>query len=110
MKYLNLDQDTLIIIDRYFKSRFSFVQTNNIQIEIDNIFPWTYEFNSEDIQIMFEDLQKEMTLKYYVPKYILSSPIKFINYIFKKIPNLENYYLKPYHTHGFFRTYYLVHR
>ena len=110
MKYLKLDQDTLIIIDEYFKSRFVFAQKNIIEINIDNIFPWNFEFNSEDIQIMFEDLQKELSLKYYVPKFYLTSPIKFINYVFKTITNLENYYLKPHETHGFFRTYYLVHR
>ena len=105
-----LDQDTLKIIDSFFNSRFAFYQLNESEIELYSIFPWNHDFNSDDIQIMFEDLQKEIMLKYYIPKQYIKTPIKFLNYVFKQIHSLKYYYLKPYSTIGIFRTYYLEQR
>ena len=110
MKYILLDQISLKVIDNFFNSSFANFQLNDIAIELYYIFPWTHCFNSDDIQLMFEDLQKEIDLQYYVPKKYLKTPIKFLNFILKQIPNLSNYYLKPYSTTGFFRTYYLEQR
>ena len=112
MKYLDLDQNTLEIIDDVFNSKFSYFQFNEIDEppEIKNIFQWSNDFNSEDIKIMLEDLKKEIHLEFYIPKQYLISPIKFLNYIMKKIQSLNNYYLNPYQTKGIFRTYYLKDR
>ena len=110
MKYLELDQESLKIIDSFFNSRFAYLQLNDIPIIMHNIFPWNHDFNSEDIQIMYEDLQSELYLENYIPKLYLVSPIKFLNYVMKHIPNLRHYYLKPYTTRGFFRSFFLVDR
>lgn len=110
MKYLNLDQATLKVIDDFFNSTFSYYQLNQEPVELYRIFPWTYDFNHADVCIMLEDLKKEIDLKYYIPKQYLLSPIKFLNYIMKQLPNLREYYLNPNKTSGIFRTYYLKFR
>ena len=110
MKYLQLDQTTLKIIDSFFNNKFAYSQLNEITVNLYNIFPWTYDFNSEDIRIMFEDLQREIYLQYYVPKKYLKSPIMFLNFVMKQIPCLRNNYLKPYNTKQIFRLYYFEHR
>ena len=110
MKFLPLDQSTLKIIDIFFNSKFAFIQLNECNVDLYSIFPWTHDFNSEDIEIMFEDLKKEMYLSNYVPKTYLKTPISFLNFVFKQIPNLSGFYLKPNTTVGIFRTYYLQHR
>ena len=110
MKYLPLDQVTLEIIDSFFNSKFAYFQLNETSVELYSIFPWTHDFNSEDIQIMFEDLQKEIKLHHYVPKHYMKTPILFLNFILKQIPNLSRVYLNPYKTTGFFRIYYLEQR
>ena len=111
MKYLLLDQETLQIIDEYFNSTFfAFSQFNEKQIELYDIFPWTHDFNSEDIQIMFEDLQKQIYLDNYIPKKYLKTPVKFLNYVMKQIPSLKDHYLKPQQSCVYFRTYLLIDR
>ena len=110
MKYIPLDQSTLKRIDHSFNSMFEHHLLDQISIDLYSIFPWTHDFNSEDIQIMFEDVQRELYLENYVPKRYLKTPIKFLNFILKQIPNLTTVYLKPYCTNGIFRTYYLEQR
>lgn len=110
MKYLPLDQTTLHVIDDFFNSKFAYSQITEITPELYFIFPWTHDFNSDDLQIIFEDLQKEIYLDNYVPKKYLKSAITFLNFILKQIPNLSTYYLKPNTTVGYFRTYYLEYR
>ena len=110
MKYLHLDQLTLTVIDSFFNSKFAYSQLNEIIVEMYSIFPWSHDFNSEDIRIMFEDLQKELYLQNYVPKQYLKSPIMFLNFVMKQIPNLRFIYLKPYNNKQMFRTYYLEDR
>ena len=110
MKYLRLDQVTLEVIDTFFNSMFSYYQINNKDVELYSIFPWNHDFNSMDIQIMFEDLQNELYLSNYFPKRYLKSPIIFLNSVMKRISNLSMLYLKPYKTTGIFRTYYLEYR
>ena len=108
MKYLDFDQDTVIIIDDCFNSNFMYFKLNRINVQPDmySIFPWSHDFNNEDVEIMFEDLKNELEIKYYVPKQYRSS-IKFLNYVMKQIPNLRDYYIKPRQTYGIFRKYYL---
>ena len=110
MKFKKLDQETLKLIDSFFNSNFSIYQINERYVDLYNIFPWTHNFNSEDIKLMFEDLQKEINLHNYIPNRYLKSPIKFLNYIMSNILNLKNYYLKPFKTHGIFRLFYLEYR
>ena len=110
MKYLQLDELTLKVVDKFFNSRFENYMLNEQSVELYNIFPWTYDFNSEDIELMFEDLQKDIYLQNYVPKRYLKTPITFLNFILKQIPNLNTVYLKPYNTKKHFRNYYLKQR
>ena len=100
---------TLKVIDSFFNSRFSHFQVIQIQ-DVYSLFPWNHDFNSEDIEIMFEDLQREINLQNYVPKKYFKGPIMFLNFIMKQIPNLRDQYLKPCNTQQFFRTYYLEYR
>lgn len=107
MKFLPLDQDTLRIIDKCFNSNFSHYSMNNDIVDLSIIFPWRYDFNSDDIEPMFEELKSELSLSYYVPKNKMKSPIIFLNYVMNSISSLKYYYLKPSRTHGLFRKYYL---
>lgn len=109
MFYIPLENDFYTTVDSYFKSRFEYAQNNTLQPEC--IFEnWTHPVNHADLEIMFEDLQREMKLEYYMPKKYRKGPIQFLNYLYKKTHCLQHYYISPVQKYGIFRQYEIKHR
>ena len=104
MKYLTIDNQILKFIDYHFNSNLLKAQYKYLSIE--ELFQWTHEINFADLNIMFEDLQRDYSyLHLYIPKKYLIGPIQFINYILKQSDYMDHIYLKPVQTKGYFRTY-----
>ena len=104
MKYLKLNYETLAEIDLFFKTTFSYTDSQQI-------FNWTHPVNSEDIRIMFEDLKRyDPYISYYIPKRYMKSPISFLNFIIKNTHNFKHLIIIPNQSRGIFRTYRIVPR
>ena len=104
MKYLEIDNDFFKTVDSFFNTNLEYSLRN--EIEPDELFSqWTHSVNIVDLETMFEDLQKELHIQYYVPKHYRTHVIKFLNFIIKKIECLKIYYLSPDQKYGIFREY-----
>ena len=109
MFYISRDNDFYKTVDYFFKSQFEYAQSNAIRPEC--IFQnWTHTVNHADLEIMFQDLQREIALEYYIPKKYRRGPIQFLNYLYKQTDCLQNYYLSPIQKFGIFRQYQIKNR
>ena len=102
---LPIDLSTIRVIDDFFNSQLEhIIQGNDIQV-----FDWTHALNNLDLDIMFQDIQKEMCLDMYIPKNKLKSPITFWNYILHILPLPVRYKLHKINSNGFIHYFDVVH-